>query len=335
MSEQSDILVRIDDRVRLMSAVLAATNYPDKTQQLKPHGTHMHARATRKHVLKHADHPVVQATQTLLDTGTPLEALFTFAGMLHLPEFELTTPAPAWLPSGYLGHLLDFYTTAELPAFWTREQILWDKALLQTQKIFTKMALKPFIKPFVGDVDEKLVFIPNIGYPTDYDVGCRFGSELWCIAPPPLAWGDSPPWPYDEPSQITYSYRAVIMVLGRLMLKPYLWSNPDHLAEVMKTELPVPDHFKAQYPTWEEQFTALFLSAVVAMYLEDHVDEREYKAYMIMEKKARKMEILPGTVNVLRRFLQEKDTNEKYHNLLEFLPIFPKQLRVAQKIVRF
>ncbi|MDZ4670104.1 MAG: hypothetical protein SH821_04475 [Phototrophicales bacterium] len=334
MTEQSDILVRIDDRMRLMSAVLAATNYPDKTQQRKPHGTHMHARTTRKHVLKHADHPVVQATQTLLDSGTPLEALFTLAGMLRLPEFEVDTP-PAWLPNAYLEHLRDFYAVSELPAFWAREQILWDKALLQTQKIFGKMALKTFLKPFLGDSTDRLVFMPNLSYPTDYDIGCRVGDELWCIAPPPLAWGDSPPWPYDEPSQITYSYRAAIMVLGRLMLKPYLWSKPEHLAEVMKSDLPVPDHFKAQYPTWEEQFTALFLSAMVAMYLEDHVDEREYKAYMIMEKKARKMEILPGTVNVLRRFLNEKNTNEKYRNLLEFLPIFPKQLRVAQKIVRF
>jgi hypothetical protein len=334
MTEQSDILVRIDDRMRLMSAVLAATNYADKAQQLKPHGTHMHARTTRKHVLKHADHPVVQATQTLLDSGTPLEALFTLAGMLRLPDFELTTP-PTWLPSGYVAHLRDFYAISELPAFWVKEQILWDKALLQSQKIFVKMSLRNFLKPFLGETTEKLVFMPNLGYPSDYDIGCRVGDELWCIAPPPLAWGDSPPWPYDEPSQVTYSYRAGIMVLGRLMLKPYLWSKPDHLAEVMKTDLPVPDHFKAQYPTWEEQFTALFLSAMVAMYLEDHVDEREYKAYMIMEKKARKMDILPGTVSVLRRFMQEKDTNEKYRNLLEFLPIFPKQLRVAQKIVRF
>ncbi|HRF98082.1 MAG TPA: hypothetical protein PLZ51_22905, partial [Aggregatilineales bacterium] len=247
---------------------------------------------------------------------------------------ELTTP-PAWLPAGYVAHLRDFYAISELPAFWVKEQILWDKALLQSQKIFVKMSLRNFLKPFLGETTEKLVFMPNLGYPSDYDIGCRVGDELWCIAPPPLAWGDSPPWPYDEPSQITYSYRAGIMVLGRLMLKPYLWSKPDHLAEVMKTDLPVPDHFKAQYPTWEEQFTALFLSAMVAMYLEDHVDEREYKAYMIMEKKARKMDILPGTVSVLRRFMQEKDTNEKYRNLLEFLPIFPKQLRVAQKIVRF
>ena len=74
--------------------------------------------------------------------------------------------------------------------------------------------------------------------------------------------------------------------------------------------------------------------ATVAIYLEDHVDEKEYRSYLLMEKKVRGMAILPGTVSVLRRFLQEKESSSKYSRLVEFLPIFPRQLRVAQKIVR-
>jgi len=43
---------------------------------------------------------------------------------------------------------------------------------------------------------------------------------------------------------------------------------------------------------------------------------------------------LPGTVSVMRRYLQEVGGG-KYRNLAEFLPVFPKQLRVARKIVTF
>jgi hypothetical protein len=33
-----DVIVKLDDRVRLLSAVIAATNYPEYAQKIKPHG---------------------------------------------------------------------------------------------------------------------------------------------------------------------------------------------------------------------------------------------------------------------------------------------------------
>jgi len=47
------------------------------------------------------------------------------------------------------------------------------------------------------------------------------------------------------------------------------------------------------------------------------------------------MAMLPGTVSVMRRYLQEVGKGGKYNNLIEFLPYFPIQLRVAKKIVTF
>jgi hypothetical protein len=330
----SDVIVKLDDRVRLLSAVLAATNYPEQSQKLKPHGTHPHARATRKYVSDHQNHPAARTTQALLDQGTPLAALFALVMLMEWPS--MAVPAmPGWVPAGYNEQIRDFYEKTRLADFWEKDNELWQKALLQSQKAFTDVQFRSFFEPFVEKVEEELIFIPNISYPTDRDVGFKIGNSLIAIVPPPLAWGDSPPWPYDEPTMITQSYRSAIMVYGRELITPYLRDNMDQLVEVMKTDLPVTDQFKAKYPAWDEQFVALFLSAAVAMYLEDHVDEKEYRSYMLMEKKTRGMTILPGTVSVLRRYLNEKDSSAKYSNLIEFLPIFPKQLRVAQKIVRF
>lgn len=61
------LTVRLDDRVRLISAVLAATNYPDKSQARRKHGTHAHARATRKWLIDFMSHPAIHAAQVLLD----------------------------------------------------------------------------------------------------------------------------------------------------------------------------------------------------------------------------------------------------------------------------
>ncbi|PJF21148.1 MAG: hypothetical protein CUN56_12565 [Phototrophicales bacterium] len=330
----SDVIVRLDERVRLMSAVLAATDYPERSQKLKPHGTHAHARATRKHLLKYTQHPAVQAIQAYLDQGQPLEALFALVSLMSWPQLDIPT-LPPWVPANFNAQLRDFYEATDLKTLWEKDQPLWDKAHLQLTHAFKNVMLKPFFEPFVGKIEDNLVLMPNISYPTAYDVVFKLRNEIICIVPPPLAWGDSPPWPYDEPTMITQSYRAAITSFGSILIKAYLRSHMDQLQEIMQNDLPVHDQFKAQHPTWEDQFTTLFLSAAVAMYLEDHVDEREYKSYMLMEKKARGMALLPGTVSVLRRYLQEVGNNDKYNNLIEFLPIFPKQLRVAQKIVKF
>ncbi len=331
----SDVTVKLDDRIRLISAVLAATSYPEKAQKLKPHGTHAHARATRKHLAAFLEHPAVQDTQSLLAQNTPLEAIYALA-MLMRWEDGLSLPAlPSWSPPDYNAHLKDFYEVTSMAEFWQQEKAGWDKSTVEAGRVFSDVKFKSFFSPFLGEIKEGFIFMPNISYPADYDIGVHLGADIICIAPPPLAWGDSPPWPYDEATMITYSYRAAMMVYGRILLKNYLRANAEQLKEITEQDLPLSDQFKAKHPTWEDQFTTLFLSATVAMYLEEHVDEREYKGYMLMEKKARGMVNLPGTVSVLRRYLQEVESSDKYNNLVEFLPYFAKQLRVAQRIVTF
>jgi len=326
----TDVAVRMDDRIRLVSAVLAATDFPEKSQQRKRHGTHAHARGTSKHVAPYANHQAVLYTQALLDKGAPVEALFTLVMQCSWPGLEVKK-IPRWAPPGWNKHLLDFYEQVDLAQWWEAEHNVWESALKQSNRVFAQVSFKEFLKPFVGDVRKDLVFVPNLSYPTDQEIGIRNGNELLSIVYPPLAWGDSPPWPFDEESMLTHSYRAALTQFGRILLYSYLHAHADQLAEVSKTTLPVSDQFKALHPTWEDQFATLFVAAAVAMYLEDYVNEAEAKAYVLMEKKARGMTILPGTVSVLRRYLQE--VGNRYEDLLDFLPVFPKQLRVAKKIV--
>lgn len=330
-ADTPDVSVRLDDRIRLMSAVLAVTDWPDKVHERKPHGTHLHARATRKHLQEYKNHEAVQAMQGLLNQGAPLEAMFALVMYLNWPELEMAS-IPRWVPTGWNKQLRDFYVKSNLAQWWQDENEPWQKAVNEAKKAFSKVAFKPFLKPFLGDIAEEFVFIPSISYPTDQEIGLRLGREILVITPPPLAWGDSPPWPFDDETQLVHSYRAALTQIGRLLLIAYLRGNADRVAEAAKTELPVGDQFKATHPTWEEQFTALFVAAAVALYLEDFVNKAEANAYVLMERKVRGMTILPGMMSVLRRYLSELD-NGRYTNLIDFLPVFPKQLRVAKKIV--
>ena len=330
MSTQADVIVRLDDRLRLMSALLAATDWHEKTQKATPHGSHAHARATHKYLSEYQAHPATQTMQRLLDQGAPLEAMFTFVLCLSWPDLYLELDVlPGWVPPQWLSDLRHFYADTDLAGWWQQEDAVWQASQEESQRMFKDIAFKPFLQSFLGEVDEDLVFVPNISYPTDHEIGVRMGHELLCIAAPRLAWGDSPPWPFDEdPAHI---YRAALSQYGRLLLANYLRQHTDHVAEASKTPLPVSDQFNEMYPTWETQFTALFGAAAVAIFLEDYVSLAEAKAYVLMARKAQGMTILPGTVSVLRRYLSERDTG-RYESLLDFLPIFPKQLRIAKRI---
>lgn len=332
MTTETRVRVLLDDRIRLLSAALAATDFPDTAQQRKRHHAHAHARATRKYMHNNGltEHPAIQALQGLLDTSAPLEALYTL--MLHFSWPGLDVPAmPKWAPPDWNKQLWDFYETAKLGAFWEQATTAWDSAEAQSLKVFETVHFKEFLKPFLGEIEETLIFSPNICYPADDEVGIRVQDKLVAITPPPQAWGDSPPWPYDDESMMTHSYRAALSQYGRLLLISYLREHADAVQDAARRDLPVGEQFKAIHPTWEAQFIGLFIAGAVAIYLEDYVNPAEAKAYVVMEKKARGMTILPGTISVLRRYLQEY--GNKYNTLADFLSVFPRQLRVAKKIV--
>lgn len=329
MTDQPEVSVRLDDRIRLMSALLAATDFPEKAQARKRHGTHAHARATRKYLADFRQHEAVQQLQMLLDQNAPVEAMFTLITQMDWPDLH-APKLPRWVPPSWLPAIQDFYQRAKLEAWWQKEDLAWQKSLDESRKMFGDVAFKQFLHPFFGDIQEQFTFIPNICYPTDVEVGIRIGGELVCIAPPRLAWGDSPPWPFDEDP--THVYRAALAQYGRLLMVAYLRRNAERVAAATENPLPVGDQFQALYPAWAEQFTQLFTSGAVVMYIEDHVSKAEANAYVLMEKKTRGMDILPGVVSVLRRYQQELDAG-RYTDLLDFLPVFPKQLRIAKRIV--
>lgn len=323
------IQVQIDDRARLMSAVLSATNWPDTEQQRKRHRAHVHARNTARRVADKADHPAVHTLQTLLNQGTPLEAIYTYALSLSWPDLTLCTPLP-WAPLHWDEQLADFYAKTTLADWWTEETDIWQRAVEQLKKVITQADLYSFFKPFVGDVNEQLIIMPNVSYPSDTEIGVRLDNMLFCVTPPRIAWGDNEPWPFDEdPAHI---FRGLLAEYGRLLMVSYLRQNAAAVAPVADKPLPVSDKFRETYPTWGDQFTALFVVGAVAIFLEQAISPQEAKAYILMENKVHGITILPGVVSVLKRYLSEH-AEGRFHELAEYLPNFPKHLRVAKRVI--
>ncbi|MCA9889788.1 MAG: hypothetical protein KC546_15520 [Anaerolineae bacterium] len=326
------VTVSLDDRIRLLSAVLAATHYPQEAQDRGRHLAHSHARNTQKYLLNQGmnEHPAVKSLEDMLNRKVPLEALFTMMLLMPWPDLEVDS-LPPFVPGNWPQQLHDFYLKSNIRGFWTENELPWQDAVTQSKLIFENVSFNEFLGQFTGDVSEKFVFMPNISYPAVEEMGLRYKDQLIAIVPPPQAWGDSPPWPYDDETQLISVYRGAVTQYARLLLHGYFRLNTEKLEEAKEKELPISDELKVVYPTWEDQFMMLYTKALVAMYLEDHVDPLEAKAYMLIERKANSIALLPGTISVLRRYLRER--GNRYESFMDFLPYFPTQLRVAKRIV--
>jgi len=321
-----NLVIRIDNRTRLMSAVLAATTYPDTSQERQKHGTPLHARGTRKVVAEYAHHPAVQDLQFLLDKNTSLAAIFGYAVRLTWPELS-GDETPRWVPPHWNEHLHHFYDVTKLADWWAEEDDTWQTAIRHLLDVFNKVDVYSFLCQFFGDLPEALVFVPNISYPTDTNVCFRVGAELCAIVPPRKAWGDSAPWPYDNDPG--YVYQEALRSYEELLLADMLRQHTPSMTTLSEKPLPVGERFKARHPSWSEQLTALFTASSIALFLEQAIDTREAKAFVQMQQRTEDIPMLPGVIGILKRYLDENKAG-KYENFAEYLPAFAKNLRVVK-----
>lgn len=321
--------VRIDDRARLMSALLAATTWPDQEQALRRHRAHVHARYTAKQVLAHANHAAVETLQTLLNQSVPLEAIYTYALSLSWPDLTLKTNIP-WAPLHWNEQIGDFLVKTSLLDWWAEESDSWQRACDQVRQVVGQADLYAFFKPFIGDIREQLVLMPTISYPSDREIGVRVDGQLFCIVPPRIAWGDNEPWPFNEDA--AHIFRGALSEFGRLLMVAYLRQNAAAVAPVATQPLPVGEKFRETHLTWGDQFIGLFVIGAVALFLEQTISLQEAKAYTLIENRVHGITIIPGVVSVLKRYLSEY-AEGRYRELAEFLPNFPNHLRVAKRVV--
>lgn len=322
--------VRIDDRARLMSAVLAATNLPEMAQEQKKHRPHAHARNTTKHITSYNHHPAVASAQALLNKNAPLEALYTYVLKLSWPDLD-DIHTPPWVPENWNLQMREFYEVTGLAEWWREDNDAWQKSVQDSQKLLQKVNFYEFLHPFLGEMVEDLIFMPNISYPSTRSVGVRIGSELICIVPPRIAWGDNPPWPFDEDAG--HLYAEALTVYARLLMLSYLRQHAKEVAPVAHKPLPVGQQFKDHHPTWGDQFTELFAVGAVALFLEQAVSKQEAQAFVLLQEKMQGLKVLPGVVSVIRRYLSEY-ADGSYDAFIRYLPNFPGHLRVAKTIAK-
>ncbi len=330
MSQERSITVQIDDRVRLLAAILSQTDWPQREQAAKPHGVHTHAKATQRFLADYAGHEAVLAARGLLNTGRAPEQLLGFAAYLNWPGLRAPGDLPEWVPDRWAAQIRDFFRASRLQDFWNAEKPVWEQAAKEAEDVFPAgLDVLSLLGEFFGQRNERLVFQPNLCYPTDRAFGFRRDNELVCVAPPPIAWGDNPPWPYDDDP--SWAYATAFGVYARTFLKEYLDAHPGEVELARGGSLPVPEDFLKQHPDWFDQFALIFIGGATAIFLARTLGKAEADSFILMEHKAHSFTTLPSAVSVLETYLSDHKAG-RFREFAEFLPMFRENLRISERL---
>ncbi len=181
MSE-TQVNIVIDDQLRLITAVLAASHWPDHEQAQLTHAVHPHAKQTRQYLAQYNTHPAVIWVNQVIERGEPLDDVFTAISQNVQQEA-----------------FADFLTTTKLTTFWQEHAALWDEAKSDLTDIFKESQLPAFLNQISDDpLTQTIRIMPNLTYPSLSPVLVSDFDTLTLLPSLPKAVGESPPWPYGE-----------------------------------------------------------------------------------------------------------------------------------------
>jgi hypothetical protein len=274
------ITVRNDDGLRLAGTALAAGDWPAREQVLKPYKPHRVAEHAQRHFHTWAAHPAVQAVDALVGQGEGLNALYNHA---------LNNDWPSTID------VAAFRTEAQPEAFWAETQADWTQAENDAREVLGRADLGQFLADVFGPTAHALVVTPNLLFPGLHFIAVHSATEVVLCAPPPKAWGTSPPWRFNErPDEV---------------LAAFCEGFARHLLEI---------HLPAAHATLLPHAGTFALAAAV-LFLRQAEGDAAGDQFMIVEKRTRNLPKLPAVVMTLEGLLAARRAG-KYAGLTDYLP---------------
>ena len=196
----ASLTITIDERLRLVTAVLAASNWPPEEQAQLTHAVHAQAKLVRQFVQPFASHPAVNGANEALLNGVSLTDLFSAALRCTWPGFTPMAELPRVLKiSEWVQSLADFARqTSIVTLLWAAHTAVWQEAQSALQTIFPDDRLLAALRQLGAGRETAVLLMPNLVFPALTPVVATAHDTLALLLPPPKAVGESPPWPFDE-----------------------------------------------------------------------------------------------------------------------------------------
>ena len=296
-----------DSRCCALSAVLAATDWPDREQRPLPRGVHPQAHALKKHVADFRDRASVAYVQAALDANSDLAPLFARA-LNDDPELAI--------------HLSEFAAAASLESYWAEHEAGWAGSVAEVQKHVEGVKFDSFLAELFEAVPDELIIHPNLAYPTTHSFGVSAPGKLVSIMPPRKAVGESPPWPFGDDRD--YVVRLGMHDFTQALLNDLLGRRPELIRPGQNSGL-FPEAFRAGFLTWQKQIVELFAYAAQIIFL-NRLEDGAGDSFAVFERRTRKLVILPGVVDDITNYIAGRGMSAQYANIEVYLPQFAEHV---------
>jgi hypothetical protein len=274
--------VRLDDRMRLAGSLLAAGDWFERENTAKPYKPHRVAEYATRHFALHRSHPAVEGVQVLSGTPVGLKRLFQ----------------QAWT-NKWAGSLIewvsDFYDTARPDRYWADTAADWEQAETDAREVFKRVDMVSFLNDLFGDDGRKHMFAPNLLFPGLQTMAASSPKDIVIVAPPPKAWGASPPWRYSErPDEVL---ATVSEAFARFLFEEKL-----------------PFDYYYLKPRAE-----IFALSAAVLFMRRAEGDDAANQFMVMEKRTRGFAKLTSVVATLDTILESR-RNGEFANFIEYVP---------------
>jgi hypothetical protein len=303
----SDVKVVTQPAARNLSALLAATTWPDREQAPMPRGVDPQAALLKKHASAFNDHPAVKHVQTLLNRDPELPPLFARV-LTHNDELA--------------GQVQSFARAASLENYWQAHDPVWAQAAAEVQAHVAGLPIQAFLVELFDIVPYDLIIHPNLAYPTTHSFGVRAGNALYSIMPPRKAVGESKPWPFGDDRE--YVVRLAVHDFVQAHLIDLTNLHP-HLIPAGENNDLLPPDFRAEHFTWQRQVIELFAYGAQIIFL-NRISDGAGDAFAMFERRTRQLSILPDVVHELTNYVAGRGLGPRYATLATYLPAFADTL---------
>ncbi len=301
------LTVSTDSRTQALSALLAATDWPEREQKPVPRGVHPQAAALKRHVSAFRDHAAVAYAQAALNADPDPAALFARA-LNDEPDLA--------------EHLRAFTLAAALEPYWAEHESAWAQSAAEVQEHVAGIKFESFLAELFDSLPDALVILPNLAYPTTHSFGVNAGDKSYSIIPPRKAVGESPPWPFGDDRDY----------VARLALHDFAQARLDDLLARRPGLLPsgenggqLPEAFRAEFSTWDRQLIELFAYAAQIIFL-NRLEDGAGDSFAVFERRTRKLSLLPDVMHELTNYIAGRGMSQQYANIEVYLPRFAERV---------
>ncbi len=328
-----DVIIRDDSRIKLLSYVLALTDYPQREQKRRPHAVHKILPETREQLSCYIDLPAVKQLVNLLNAGIPYFFIQAYVLSLDWPELEphkfspyIFEYCPEILETGFNELLSDFYQKANLNELWEKHHKYWEETCKDAEKCFEGIAFKSLLSSLFGKLDYNLVFSPNILVPQLTSTGPSSTTELFCVARMP-----GPVSPESSIMPFSRDCNWVKIVAFHEFCHPLmdeLYRNNREMLERSKKiaeRVEVFDEYRNSYPDWEDIFTEILIYSMTIVFLRQIVSRKAAEDFEEESREKTGIKLYSITADLIEEYLLEAGRG-KYKTIADYFPIIIRKL---------